>query len=374
MRIKVICKDIYLGVRRLLLMPLAAVAKPPQSAAGVKKILAIRIDRIGDLIVTMPALKELKKIFPNAKISLLTTGKNAELLNIFPWIDEVIVYKGFFATAGILRKRGFDLAADFLMDYPIKAALLTYFSGAKFTAGFNVAGRGSCFNLGVYQASDKKHVGLYMLDLVRSIAGAYALKDQIGRDLDAGASIRENDRIYATSLLKENGVSENDIVIIMHPGGHYASQLWPADRFARLADMLIEKYGAKIIIVGSPDERRLIDGLSGMMEKKVADITGLSLDKLAALISLADLFIGNNSGPWHIACALGIPTVSTMGPTDPELWWPVDRRHIVVRRSLACSPCDLPECDRHACMKAITVEEMMEAVRIQLANIEKIKR
>jgi ADP-heptose:LPS heptosyltransferase len=157
----------------------------------------------------------------------------------------------------------------------------------------------------------------------------------------------------------------------IHPGGRYPSQRWPLDKFSQLADMLVKKYKAKILIVGGVGEENLVDKIQAMMQEKAVKIKGLSLDKLVALIAQMDLLICNNSGPLHIAVSLKIPTVSTMGPTDPEQWLPVGSRNLVVRHDLACSPCDLGFCRRHECMNSITVTEMEKMVSLQLDRINK---
>ncbi len=376
MNIKAICKGAYLGARQLLLKLIsAAVKKPPgPSTVGAKSVLAVRIDRIGDLVVSLAALKHLRNVFPAAKIAVLTTRQNSALLNVFPWIDEVIVYQGFMPTLQLLRKKGFDLAVDFLMDYPLRTALLVYLSKSKITAGFDIAGRGSCFNLSLRPASEKKHVGLYMLDLVQAIAKAYAGRIQRDENPAIEFLIPRYSLEKLESLLRQDGINKGDFVVVIHPGGHYASQRWPIGRFAELADKLMEKYKARIIIIGEHKEKQIIERLSGAMKEKPLKAIGWALDKIAALISLADLFIGDNSGPLHIAVTLGIPTVSTMGPTDPDLWWPKGENHIVIRKKLLCSPCNKAFCRQHECMRLISVEEILGAVEMQINKSDKIKK
>jgi ADP-heptose:LPS heptosyltransferase len=170
--------------------------------------------------------------------------------------------------------------------------------------------------------------------------------------------------------LKEKGADESDFLIGCHPGGHFSSQRWPIDNFSRLADEIIERYNAKIIIIGNHAEKKLIGKMKQLMKGQGLEFIGLPLDKVTALISLFGLFIANNSGPLHIACALNIPTVSTMGPTDPFLWWPQGENHIVLRNEMDCSPCSKPVCTKHACMRSISVEEMMAAVDSQIKRIK----
>jgi len=369
-RIAPFFKDIYLASRRFPLGMIGIfVKKKGMDEMRPKSLLAIRIDRIGDLMVTLPALKALRRIFPEARISVLAAEENAPLLTVFPWIDEVITYRGFIRTVGLLRKKGFGLAVDFLMDYPLKTALLTLLSGSGFTAGFDIAGRGDCFNLGVVPAG-RKHVSVYMLDLAHAVAKASFFNGRIDEEARVEFPVPKEDKEYIRSLIEKNGIGQDDMIVGVHPGGHYASQRWPVERFAGLAGRIIKKYNAKVIITGSLGERALIDEMARMMKEGAVKVIGLPLNRLAALVAITDLFICNNSGPWHIACALNKRTVSTMGPTNHHLWWPAGGEHIVIRKGLSCSPCDLAVCGSHACMKMISIEDMMDAAEVQ---IEKIK-
>ncbi|MCX5679914.1 MAG: glycosyltransferase family 9 protein [Candidatus Omnitrophica bacterium] len=368
MTVKRFFRDLYLAARAVPLAAAGALFKK-ERASGISpcSILAIRIDRIGDLIVSLPALKALKLTFPEARMTVLAAEENVSLLKIFPWIDEVIAYRGFTAAIRMLRDRRFDLAIDLLMDYTLRTALLAALSGSKLTVGFDVSGRGCCFGLKVASTERKKHVSLYMLDLAGMVADHF--NRRLDKAIEVDFSIPSEDREFAGSLIKNSGINEKDIIIGVHPGGHYASQCWPIERFARLADMVMEEFGAKILIMGSAGERSLVDGMAGMMKGAAVKIMGLPLDKLAALIAETDLFVCNNSGPWHIACAIGIPTVSTMGPTDYHIWWPVKRGHIVLKKEMSCSPCDLAVCSRHDCMKMISIEDMARGVRAQIRRI-----
>lgn len=366
-----ITKDIYIVLRRIMLRLVSVtVAKKKPRAGDIASILVIRIERIGDLVVSLPALKALRQIFPNAKISVLVHEGNDTLLSSIPSIDEFILYRGFANTVKELRRRHFDMTIDLLMDYRLKTAFLAYMSNSGFTAGFDIASRGLLFNLSFAPARERKHVSEYMLDFVKMLARSLSICEPEGDFFDNTLSVSEEGKKYAERFLSENGIKNTDIVIAIHPGGHFASQRWQVANFSRLADRIEEKDGAKAVIMGSPDEKGLVDEMAGTMEKKAIKAVGLSLDKLAALIYRADLLICNSSGPLHIAVALNTPTVSTMGPTDPVLWWPRGENHIVIRKGTDCSPCDRPVCAAHTCMSLISVEEMMEAVDLQIKRIK----
>ncbi|MBU1869059.1 MAG: glycosyltransferase family 9 protein [Candidatus Omnitrophica bacterium] len=370
--VKEIIKSIYFIFRRIPLCILAIFLpsgkKSEFSGARILKIVAIRIDRIGDIIVSMPALKALKQVFPEARISLLVSRQNEPLAKCIPYVDEVLVYEGLFKTSAKLQKKGFDLAVDLMMDYTLKTALLTAFIRSRFRAGFDIGGRGILFSLRFKPRAVKSHMSRHIFDLINFIAaartGGSLTQEAVYRPLD----ISDENRSFAINTLKENGITLSEFIVCMHPGGKFPSQRWPAESFARLADILIADYKARIIFIGSKDDEPLIKRIASLMKQGPAQAIGLPLDKTAGLISQAKLFIGNNSGLLHIACCLNVPTVSTLGPTDPYLWRPEGDNNIVVTKSLPCSPCSRPVCADNGCLRLITVGDMLEAVKSTYAR------
>lgn len=370
MKLKVIFKNIYFNLRRFILHTIPIKIKESDlKAIEIKSILVIRIDRIGDLIVSIPALKALRGAFPKAKISSLVRKGNDALLGGSPWNDEVICYRGFIKSAWLLRQKKFDLAVDLLMDYPLKVPLLTYLINAKFSFGFDIKSRGRFFNLALIPSLEKKQVSKYMLDLVRLIGKSSRVVEENIEELDPQLFISEANEIFADEFLRNGGIAKGDMLFGLHPGGQFPSQRWMLESFAELAQKVSQKFKAKIVIVGSSKEGRLVKGIVSLMKIKPLLAVGLALDKLASIIAKTDIFICNNSGPLHIAVALGRPTVSTMGPTDPDLWWPHGKNHIVVRHNLTCSPCNRGFCRHHKCMELITISEMEKAVDIQMERI-----
>jgi lipopolysaccharide heptosyltransferase II len=373
---KIITRQIYLYLRGLFLCffiyPFLSKREKIINLENIKKILVIRIDRIGDLVVSLPILKALRCVFPSATISILVRQGNESLLNNFPDVDEVIVYEGFIKTIRRLRKNSFDLAVDPLMDYPIKTALLAHFSKAEFVAGFDIAAKGCFFNIKCKPNLNKQYISQSILDLVRVIAKLCSRPDISFASFYPQILILEENKKYLQSFLKEKRVGEEDFLVGIHPGGHFPSQRWPVERFSQLTDRIIQKYKAKVVVIGSKDEEDLVEEMLSLVKEKAIKAIGLPLDKLASLIFLTKLFICNNSGPLHIACAVKTPTVSTMGPTNPVFWWPMGENHIVVKKELNCSPCSKAKCKQHYCMKLISVEDMFEAVSLQIKWLSKI--
>lgn len=370
MIIKRYLRNIYLKMRCLLLGILFHLKKiqhlqPDQ----IESIVAIRTDRAGDLVVSLPAIRALKELFPKAKLAVVARSQNLVLLNNNPLIDELIAFQGFWNLLKYLRRRKFSLAVDLLMDYSLRNAWIVFFSNASFKAGFAIAGRGRLFNIAFTPSKQKKQMSGHLLDLTRFIAGIFHL-DSLHLEEEPRLFLSETSKALADEFLKERGIRPGDIAFVIHPGGKFPSQCWGIENFAKLANNISEKYKAKITVIGSAQEEKAISRLASLMKTKPVLAIGLSLDNLAALISRMHLFIGNNSGPLHIAVALGVPTVSTMGPTDPHLWWPQGQENKVIRRELPCSPCNISFCRQHDCMKLITVEEMEKAVNILMERVK----
>jgi lipopolysaccharide heptosyltransferase II len=355
----------------LILCPAASRKNIPPYGAEVKRILAIRIDRIGDIMVSLPALKALKGMFPGAKISLLVAEGKAELLKDMPWVDEVMIFKGLRQTIERLKVKKFDLAIDLLMDYPLKTAYIAHASKARFTMGFDIEGRGCFFNIKLKPSSLKQHMSRHIFGLARLASQGFLGKDiaQEADYCDIAPSEDRKERMRRMFKVKEAG--GNDLLIGIHPGAHYPTQRWPLSRFAQLAEEIIDKYQAKVVILGSIEESAVVKKVFDASRQRSIQAAGLGLDELVAMISMLDLLICNNSGPLHIACSLGIPTVSTMGPTDPALWAPAGHKHIIVRKQLPCSPCGRSVCGLHDCMQIITVRDMMAAVDAQMERLIK---
>jgi lipopolysaccharide heptosyltransferase II len=170
---------------------------------------------------------------------------------------------------------------------------------------------------------------------------------------------------FASELLQRHGVGKDEVKIVVHPGGKKPTKLWPLSNFISLIDILIKDMGARIILVGSADEVGMANTIEAQVKKEIINITGThSLSQLAAVIKRADLMVSNDSGPMHIAAAVGTPVVALFSGADiPHLWYPFGNIHRVIRKEVNCSPCFKNQCGEHRCMSEISVEEVFQAVR-----------
>ncbi|MCJ7662901.1 MAG: glycosyltransferase family 9 protein, partial [Desulfobacterales bacterium] len=179
---------------------------------------------------------------------------------------------------------------------------------------------------------------------------------------------------WASELLEKNGISANELTIAIHPGAYYPSQRWPAERFGEVARRILEKCGAKVILLGSSDEEELLKAVKDSTGNGIQIFSCSGIRELMALLSKCDLMICNNSGPLHIASALKVPTVSMIGPTVTPLWLPCGKHDMVINKALSCSPCNRAVCNGHKCMESITVDEVFEAVRAQISHIRQKRK
>lgn len=373
--IKYLLKRAYLGSRGLCIRLLIRSRKPAMADLdSVRSILAIRIDRIGDVVVSLPAIKALHAIFPNAKISTLVRRSNAALLADVPYIAEVIPYAGFRCSVARIRRMKFDIAVDMLMDYSIKTAVISFLSGAPVRAGFDIASRGRFFNIAVTHDAKEKHMSEHILDMVRSVGLFFKAEGRADWDPRPRLTVSKDAIVRMEDMLRAGGISKEESIVSIHPGGHFSSQRWMPESFAKIADMIAERYDTRVVIIGGSTERKLAESITSLAKTKPVLMVGRPLDEVAAIISVSKLLICNNSGPLHMAAALGTPTVSIMGPTDPALWRPQGDDQIVIRKRLPCSPCPAGRCDAHVCMSSITVDEVFEKAKGILDPIDEIKR
>lgn len=359
-------------------------------AVPIKKILIIRIDRIGDFVLSLPTIKALKENFKDANITIVVSEYLKDLAESCKYINSVLVYN---KNSSLLKKilffknlknHSFDLTINMHSDYKIETAILAYASCAPLRVGFSSGYREIFFTNSIEYHGDEQKKSF--VDIIYNLLSTI---DIIGKseDPELVPSLESEKKI--TIFFKESKIYPIDpkkrcFIIGLAPGGFYESQRWSVERFAKLANLIREKFNVKFIIFGSKDETELVKILNNKIfgtvptqqqvgcpvdSPNILSVTDFSVSEIVALVSKLDLLICNNSGPLHIASALSIQTVSTMGPTDPYLWIPRGDKNIVIRKDLSCSPCNKGKCKTHECMELITVEEMFKAVETQVKKM-----
>lgn len=358
---KALFKKPYLKIRKIFLSPLLLKKDMPLKNKDIFKILLLRNDRVGDMTLSTPVFKALKTRYPNAKITVLASENNLEVIRNNPNVDEALIYKGVRSFMKETRTKNFDLAIDLFLTHELRQALLIYLSGAKYRLGFKDSGREMFFNVNGPETHPPKKMVEHLLDLAES-AGAET------DDCTPEIFLSDDEKEWAHGLLSKNGY-KNSVKIALHPGAFYQSQRWPAERFGELAGKIIKHCGASVLVFGDKREEDLLKTVQDKSGGGAHIFCGLSLRQFIALLSCCDLQICNNSGPLHIASALKIPTVSMTGPTVVPLWLPWGNNHVVINKKLSCSPCNKAACSDHSCMNLITVSEVMESVSRQLEAV-----
>lgn len=303
----------------------------------IRRILVIRLDRLGDFVLFLPVIDGLRRAFPGARIDALVAPCLESLARCVPEIDTVLVDRSFAASVAALSRQGYDLAVDGLHDYGLRSALLAFFSRAGERIGFAAGFRELLFTRSA-----------------RMMPGQHVVEDNLGLLALLGIAPVQKDPVFFTPVLPG---TRN--VVIVHPGAHYPSQRWPKGYFIDAATAVARGSGARIVVIGSAAERGLVQevacGIAG------AQALCVPLGELPGTMAGSRLFIGNNSGPLHLAAALGLPTVSVMGPTDPVLFSPRGAGNVVFRGNRSCSPCAKAVCRGHECLREILPGAVTEA-------------
>ena len=327
----------------------------------IQRIVTFHLRQIGDLLFSLPALQALRQGFPQAEIVSVVPANLADLLQASPLIDDFLIrplrgMKTRFHLVRALRRRKFDLAIAFSQSRT--ATLYSYLSGAKQRVGFTDSAYPWLLTHRVdwpgLPTTEK------FLGLVADLGLEADQEDYVGL-----LRIAPEDEGKATEILSEAGVSDSDRLIALAPGasGKRLYKSWGPDKFALVAQKLVERYRSKIIIVGAPQERALGDQILASVVSAGTNLAGeTSTGQLAAMLARSDLLIGIDAGPMHVAAAMGTPVVALFGPTDPEKTGPQGKGHVIVRRDLDCSPCRNPDCPDRKCMDAISVEDVLAAV------------
>jgi heptosyltransferase II len=337
-----------------------------------KKILLVRTDRLGDLILTTPAIKAVRNAYPDAHIAMIVRPYAEEILKDNPYIDEIIIYdkygkhKSAAATlmfAFRLKKRGFDRA---ILFHPTnRMHIIAYIADIPRRIGFD----NKMGFLLTDRIKNTKHLGLkhekdYTLDMLKSLG---IKSDEKELFMPVGA----HDIELAGRLISDNGIKNKDKLIVIHPGASCASKIWPAERFAKLADTLIDKHRVKIVIVGGAGGKDIFcaNAVRKFMQNEAISLAGqLSVRALAALIKRSILLISNDSGPVHVAVAVGTPVIDIFGRAQPGLsplrWGPLGPKDIVIHKDVGCKDrCLAHNCKKSfACIRSISVDDVYNAV------------
>jgi len=354
----------------------------PVDPAEIRRIV-IRVNNwIGDVVMISPAMRAIRAHFREARIAILAKRWVLETLRGDPFYDDLIEYDnagthrgiaGRLRLAAALRRERFDLAI--LFQKAFDAAALALLGGARFRIGYATDARSWLLTHPLKPPPSETHHVEVFLGIARAL-GCPIIDALPSFHLSAG------DRAEAGSLLDAAGFSGLRPLVTLHPGASKEPRAWHPDRFTDLGRRLAERNGARIILLGSTDERRLLERIAGGIPRDVVLLPapGLRIKVAAAIVERCHLFVGNDSGPMHMAAALGVPTVAIFGPGTPRRTAPLASRGRIVSltKDYPCSPCRqdfFRECPaspagKPFCLEEIQIDEVERAAAGLLARAE----
>lgn len=329
------------------------------------RILLIRLSSLGDVVLTTPAIRAVRAHFPDAYIAMLVAKQSAEVLRENPHLDEIITFDRLAKDKDTgemlriirrLRERKFTRAID--LQRKFRTEVLMYCSGAA-----ERVGKGRLCTVRV-QEQGSKHATAHYFDLLHAI-GIPA------EDQRLELFLSESERADAATRLDTAGVSDVGLKVGFFPGAGWKLREWMPERFAAIGDKLVERFNADVLIFGGQKETKLVQTVANLMKAPAIPFAGdLQIRQLAACIEKCDLFLTNDTGPMHIAAAVGTPTVSLFGPGNHIRFQPLGTIHQMIRHDVPCSPCKqfTDKCKDNICMKGISVDEVWESVSRALAK------
>jgi heptosyltransferase-2 len=331
------------------------------------RILIIQTAFIGDVILCTPLIKVLRETFPDAFISFLLIPETENVSENNPHLNEVLVYDkrekrglGSFLQIVTKVKQGkFDLAV--IPHRSLRSSLLAYLSGIPERIGFDRAIGSSLFTRKVtYRAN------LHEVDRNLSLLSCFTPHPT---DTSPELFPSTEDFSYARKLLSDSGIAEGEKIVGVAPGSVWATKRWLPERFAEVSDLLLKEAGAKVVFLGSEEDRTLCERIADSMTEKPSTLAGkTSVLQSAAIVSLCKVILSNDSAPVHIASAMGTPVVAIFGSTIPEFGFaPYGVDQVIIQKQLDCRPCGIHgrrQCpEKHfRCMQDISIEEVLEAV------------
>lgn len=356
-------------VGSILCLPLRFV-RLPQKQSIPAKILVIKLWAVGESILTLPMIAELKKHYPNSKISVLCRNRNKAAYK--RKVNDVFLFETHELLKLLVKYNTFNLVID-CEPYLNVSALLGWWFGKKMIGFTHGIRSGLYTNTILY--NDKQHAAQTYADMLSPLGISFKPSK-----LEPLAYSKIDEK-RAENVLRQAGLKKTDILAGMCQSVAESGKwrTWPAERYSRLADKLAEHCGAKIVLIGGKDTVENNNAIKDACahKKSVINLGGkTTLKELFALMKHFHIFISNDTGPMHVAAAQGVPTIGLFGPNTPVRFAPLGKGNIALYEKTWCSPCinvhkgSFPECfnvEKGLCMKQISVESVFKAA-VKLLN------
>lgn len=333
----------------------------------VRRIAIFRALNLGDLLLAVPALRSIRAGFPNAEITLISLPWAESLANrLGRYVDRFVEFAGYPGIDEVTVDP--ERTARFLEEQrAYRYDLIVQMHGSGRTSNPFALDLGGWVTAGYYEGEKPAALTIgapyphHEPEIMRNL-GLARLLGCPDRGPDPEFPLLPEDRLAAAALFSALP-SVGHPRIGLHPGSRPPARRWPAEYFAQVGDRLARQFEAQVVLTGGPGEEATVRAVMERMETPALDLAGkTSIGSLAALIEALDLFISNDTGPAHLACAVDTPSVTIFGPADYPRWAPLDRvRHPSVRKPVSCSPCAHWECPiDHRCLRRLRPEEVID--------------
>ncbi len=352
-----------------------------------RRILAIRLDNLGDVLVTSPAMHAIKQSLPHSELTLLASPIGAQAGRLNPDLDDVIVYQAPWMdpwhklpqdsereqrTIAEIRARGFDAAVIFssFRQSPLPSAYLCYLADIPLRLAASIDGPGSLLTTRHKHPERMMHEVERGLDLVGAVG--------LGTDeTDLVLQVPSSARAELLGILRAEGVDQSGPLVVIHPGCTMPARTYPWEMFAEVASLLVEEFGATVVITGAADEAELVERVHAHMRPHTRPrahvFAGrLPFQQFCALIETADLCVTNNTGPMHVSAAVKTPVIALFALTNPpEQWGPWRVAHRQLYHDVPCRICYSRICPYgHECLRLVTPSMVVEAAGELLSESE----
>ncbi|MBI5389577.1 glycosyltransferase family 9 protein [Candidatus Woesearchaeota archaeon] len=325
-----------------------------------KKVLIVKLWAMGESILTLPFIHELKKTFPHATIDVLARKRNADVYTQSKDIDKVL----FLEEASLVGYwKEYDLVFD-CEPYLNLSALLAFFLGRR-VVGFSHGVRSRLYTYTI-PYNDRQHVVLTYLDMLRPFWKKVSAPKQL-----VPVAFSKADRQWVQHLIEKEHLGRKTLIAVCPGAAESAhSRMWSSEKFAKVLDTLIDSYDAAVLLVGGKDDDSIIREIMEKMEQPAYNLAGkTTLKQLAALLPHCRLMIANDTGPMHLAAAQGVPTIGLFCPNTPVRFAPYGKGNLSIYKPMFLKPCinvhkgEIPTCRTHRHMSQITVDDVIGAAR-----------
>jgi predicted lipopolysaccharide heptosyltransferase III len=340
------------------------------------KILFIRLRSLGDTLLSTPLFAALRFWRPDLRLSVLVEEPNQDVLHGNPDIDSIFLLPRTTArglsvvTARVnglakIRAERFDCCIN--LHGGTTGAWLTWLSGARYRVGLRGFRNAFCYNvqLDLPSAKARQHTVEYQMEWLRALGMPSAEIPPLRVFPDPGVESK------VKNALVQHGIDSDTPYCVIQPTSKFHTKEWTSKGFAEIADYVGNQFGYRTVLTGGPGEERKLEGVAKCCRTRPAVLDKVSIQELIWVIKEAKLFVGNDSGPTHLAAALSVPTVVLFGSSDSQVWYPWKVSHEVVRNPFACNPCPGYRClvyGEPKCILSITTSQVRQAIERVLST------